>query len=187
MRQSQPRRRLKSVLDVASPRARASIALMAFSGLRPQVLGNADASDGLKLGDLPELTIDGDKKKISFAIMPTIIVVRAALSKTRNKYITFLPKEGCEYVLGYLRKRISDGESLHGDSPLIALKKGYEHKGNFKRSQHYKEHHNQQTAYNTTNNSGDQRDNMERYKGCAHMFCELILTRSCCLQKAMAR
>ena len=30
---------------------------MAFSGVRPQVLGNIDGSDGLKIKDLPELEI----------------------------------------------------------------------------------------------------------------------------------
>lgn len=31
---------------------------MAFAGLRPQVIGNADASDGLRIPDLPELAIE---------------------------------------------------------------------------------------------------------------------------------
>lgn len=108
-------------------------------------MGNADASDGLKLGDVSELVIseDGKKQDVFFENVPVMIVVRAALSKTRNKYVTFLPKEGCEYVLVYLRKRIAQGEILHADSPVIALKKGYEHKGNFKRrSQHHKDHQN---------------------------------------------
>ena len=131
---------LKSIIDVANPRTRASISLMAFSGLRPQVMGNADATDGLKLSDLPELTIDDSK--ISFTCIPAMIIVKAALSKTRNKYITFLSREGCEYVLGYLRKRIAGGEKLHADSPLIALKKGYELRGNFKNSLLYKSHQN---------------------------------------------
>jgi len=51
---------LKSILNVASTRARASISLMAFSGLRPQVIGNAQGTDGLRISDL-EITLDGGK------------------------------------------------------------------------------------------------------------------------------
>lgn len=120
---------LKSILNVAKPRARASISLMAFAGLRPQVMGNSDATDGLRISDLPDLVIGEDKKSIHFARLPAMVVVRASLSKTRNKYFTFLPREGCEYVLGYLRKRVSDGEMLGLDSPVIALEKGYEFRG----------------------------------------------------------
>jgi len=117
---------LKSILNVASTRARASISLMAFSGLRPQVMGNAEGTDGLKLSDL-EITLEG--KKVQFTQMPAMITIRATLSKTRNKYHTFLPEEGCQYVLGYLRKRIADGEILNQDSSVISFKKGYKTKG----------------------------------------------------------
>ena len=37
-----------------------------------------------------------------------------------------MPSEGCEYVLGYLRKRISAGEKLTLDSPVISLEQGYQ-------------------------------------------------------------
>jgi hypothetical protein len=42
---------------MASLRGRVSIALMAFSGLRPQSLGNYDGSDGIRLGDFPKAEI----------------------------------------------------------------------------------------------------------------------------------
>ena len=117
---------LQSILNVSNPRTRASISLMAFSGIRPQVMGNADVTDGLKLDDLNDLVITDDGKTVSFAQIPAMVTVRASLSKTKNKYFTFLPAEGCEYVLGYLRKRISSGERLDMDSPVISLEKGYQ-------------------------------------------------------------
>jgi len=117
---------LQSILNVANPRTRSSISLMAFSGIRPQVMGNYDGTDGLKLADLPDLVIEYDGKSVSFAHVPAMVVVKASLSKTRNKYFTFLPSEGCEYVLGYLRKRISAGEKLTLHSPVISLEQGYQ-------------------------------------------------------------
>ena len=117
---------LQSILNVSSPRTRASISLMAFSGIRPQVMGNHDATDGLKLTDLNDLVIENNGKTVSFTQIPAMVTVRASLSKTKNKYLTFLPSEGCEYVLGYLRKRISAGERLVVDSPVISLEQGYQ-------------------------------------------------------------
>ncbi len=116
---------LQSILNVASPRTRTSISLMSFSGIRPQVMGNYDGTDGLKLADLPDLVIQPDNKSVSFAHVPAMVVVRATLSKTKNRYFTFLPSEGCEYVLDYLRKRIAVGEELTLDSPVISLEQGY--------------------------------------------------------------
>ena len=49
---------LESILNAANTKTGAIIGLMAFAGLRPQVIGNADASDGLRIPDLPELAIE---------------------------------------------------------------------------------------------------------------------------------
>jgi len=117
---------LQSILNVVNPRTRTSISLMAFSGIRPQVMGNYDTTDGLKLADLNDLVIANNGKTVSFSQIPSMVTVRASLSKTKNKYFTFLPAEGCEYVLGYLRKRISAGERLVIDSPVISLEQGYQ-------------------------------------------------------------
>ena len=125
---------LQSILNVANPRTRASISLMAFSGIRPQVMANHDATDGLKLADLNDLVITDDGKTVRFSQIPAMVTVRASLSKTKNKYLTFLPVEGCEYVLGYLRKRISTGERLVIDSSVISLEQGYQ----FRRGGKYK-------------------------------------------------
>lgn len=90
-------------------------------------MGLADASDGLRIGDLPELQIDG--KKITFAKTPAMITVRHNLSKTRNKYVTFLSDEGCENLLGYLRYRMAAGDSLDEEAPLVAVERSNRRKG----------------------------------------------------------
>ncbi len=118
---------LRQILDAGAPRDRVIISLMAFSGIRPQVMGTVERDDGLCLGDMPELVIDGDR--VRFEKMPARIIVRANLSKTRNKYMTFLSEQGCKYVLGYLQARIARGEILKPDSALIAVGHGYRIKG----------------------------------------------------------
>jgi hypothetical protein len=96
---------------------------MAFSGLRPKVLGNSMGTDGVELRDFPELEIN--EKTVSFAKTPTRINVRHELSKTKQKYITFLGPEGCGYLKSYLKKRIAQGEELTLRSAVITYKKGY--------------------------------------------------------------
>ena len=118
---------LKTILIYASERAKTSIAFIAFAGLRPQTLGNEPGTDGLRLKDLPEMTIEG--KSVKIAKIPTLVVARATLSKGKHKYFTFLPREGCEYVTAYLEKRIARGEELTPDSPVIAVAVGYEQIG----------------------------------------------------------
>lgn len=62
---------------MASSRGRVAIALMAFSGLRPESLGNYDGTDGIKLVDLKELNLD----TLEFEKSPSIMIVRSSLSK----------------------------------------------------------------------------------------------------------
>ncbi|MGC9167242.1 MAG: site-specific integrase, partial [Thermoplasmata archaeon] len=81
---------LARILRKASSRGRVAIALMAFSGLRPESLGNYDGTDGIRLGDLKELNLD----TLEFEKSPTILVVRSSLSKARHQYFTFIPEEG---------------------------------------------------------------------------------------------
>ena len=56
---------LDRILRMATPRARVSIALMAFSGLRPQTLGNYDGTDGVRLGDFSEATIQHGEVQVN--------------------------------------------------------------------------------------------------------------------------
>jgi hypothetical protein len=97
--------------------------LIAFADLRPESTGNYDGSDGLRLGDLPEVRIENEQ--VVFEKMPTMIVVRALLSKARLKYFTFLSSEGCTYLKEYLEERIRAGEELTPNSPLIAHERAY--------------------------------------------------------------
>lgn len=111
---------LSRILRTSSPRIRVAEALMAFADLRPESIGNHDGTDGLRLKDLPELSIQ--KGKATFEKTPTMVIVRSTLSKTRCKYFTFLGEEGCTYLREYLEERIRNGESLNPETPLI----GYE-------------------------------------------------------------
>ncbi|NWG37245.1 MAG: hypothetical protein HXY31_06515 [Nitrososphaera sp.] len=121
------REELKAILNHASIRARTSAGLIAFAGLRPQVLGSASASDGLTLGDIPDLKIvDG---KAVFQTVPAMVIVRSSLSKARHRYFTFLTSEGCEYLAAYLDKRIAAGEAINESSAVITVSQGYLMKG----------------------------------------------------------
>lgn len=108
---------LAKILRVATLRERVSISLMAFSGLRPEVLGNIDGTDGLTLGDMADLSIDHGK--IELKTVPLQINVRPELSKIRTRYYTFMGPEGSEYLKEYLETRIESGEKLTVDSPVI--------------------------------------------------------------------
>jgi hypothetical protein len=120
---------LARLLRVASPRVRVAIALIAFSGLRLQVLGNHDGSDGLMLRDLPELKVKNGK--VEFEKTPAMIVVRPTLSKAKHRYFTFLSAEGCTYLKEYLEQRIRAGEVLTPASPVMAHEKGRDRRGRF--------------------------------------------------------
>jgi integrase len=111
---------LKKVLRRASTRTRVAISLMAFTGIRPRVMGDINGNDGLILRDIPELTLE---PQITFNDMerPSILNVRASLSKNRKKYLTFLGREVKEYIVEYLNERKNGGEDLTPDCPLIQI------------------------------------------------------------------
>lgn len=123
---------LKTILIYASDRSKASICLMAQAGLRPESLGNESGTDGLRIADMPELTVKGNR--VVFQRIPTMIVVRPEISKGRNRYFSFLPAEGCEYLAAYLNKRLAEDETITPSTPLIAVKPGYELQGKGKRN-----------------------------------------------------
>lgn len=110
---------LDRIIRMATPRARVSIALMAFSGLRPQSLGNYDGTDGLRLGDFVEAELGEDS--IEFIKIPAMLVVRKNLSKARHQYFTFIPQQTITYIKEYLDERASQGEELEKDSPLLGF------------------------------------------------------------------
>jgi hypothetical protein len=111
---------LKDILKQADPRARAAIGIVAFSGVRLEVLGKKtlEGLDGLKVKDLPEMTIkDG---KVEFQTIPTLLIVRKPILKIHRKYMTFLPDEGTEFLATYLERRMREfHETLTPESPII--------------------------------------------------------------------
>ncbi|MEM3192668.1 MAG: site-specific integrase [Candidatus Parvarchaeota archaeon] len=124
---------LKKILASGDPRARVACVLMAHSGLRPESLGNYLGDDGLRISDFPEMEIkDG---KVTFKNIPTIVIIRPELSKSKRQYFTFLGNEGCFYLKAYLEERINqkekdkDGnvrtEEITHNSPIIAPSKLY--------------------------------------------------------------
>jgi len=118
---------LKTLFMYGDERASALISMIAQSGLRLEVLGNAQGNDGLVVGDLPELEIHKDY--VEFIRVPAMVIVRPALSKVNHKYFTFLPKEGCDHVSAYLNKRIAEGDELTPKTTVIANKTGYRSPG----------------------------------------------------------
>ncbi len=85
------------IYSQATLRESAMISLMAKSGLRPEVLGNHDGTDGLRMRDLPDIVIHhGEAKCIR---VPNRITVRREISKTRKPYFTFSSAPVTAYIM----------------------------------------------------------------------------------------
>ena len=108
---------LKELFNRASLRTGAVMALIGKAGLRPEVLGNHDATDGLMIRDLPELDIVLGIAR--FKEIPPKIVVRKTLSKAGHSYFTFITEAGAEKILAYLNERLAAGETFNPQSPVI--------------------------------------------------------------------
>jgi len=109
---------MSEVFARASLRSSVIISLMAKSGLRPEVVGNHDGTDGLRMRDLPDIVIHQGVAKCIRA--PVQVIVRRELSKARHQYFTFLTSSGTKRLVAYLNDRLAAGEPLHGDSPVVA-------------------------------------------------------------------
>ncbi|MFC1507529.1 site-specific integrase [Thermoproteota archaeon] len=120
---------LSRILRASTPRIRVAEVLMAFADLRPETIGNHNGTDGLRLKDFQELKIK--KGKITFDKIPTKVMVRSTLSKTKSKYFTFMSREGCTYLQEYLEERILKGESLTPETPLIGYERSKRSKDEF--------------------------------------------------------
>ena len=94
------------------------ISLMAKSGLRPEVIGNHNGTDGLRMRDMPDLIIQEGKVRCIWT--PNRIVVRRELSKAGHQYFTFSTVSATNQIMAYLNDRLSRGEPLHGDSAVVA-------------------------------------------------------------------
>ena len=108
---------VKKLIDYAPLKTKVMIALMAYAGVRPEVIGNRDGSDGLRLKDLPELSLYPEPK---FLTTPARVVVRPSLSKVDHQYFSFLNEYACEIIETSLKKR----RDLDPDSPLVGNKNG---------------------------------------------------------------
>lgn len=108
---------LSRIFHAASPRERAASVLVAHAGLRLESLGDYLGEDGLSIADLPEMRVKG--RRVSFEKVPTLVVVRSGVSKTRRPYFTFLGSEGCQYLAEYIEGRARSGEKLLPSSPVI--------------------------------------------------------------------
>jgi len=108
---------LGRILNAADLRAKVACSLVAFSGIRLEVLGSFLGDEGLKVGDLPEMTV-GDGS-VEVEQVPAMIAVRKTLSKMGNPFFTFISAEGCDYLKQYLELRMRRGEKLTPKSALI--------------------------------------------------------------------
>jgi hypothetical protein len=116
---------LAELFNRAELRSGAIMALIGKAGLRPEVLANYDAMDGLTIKDLPDLAFV--KGLATFIRTPPMIVVRQNLSKTGHEYCTFITDLGAKRLLAYLNDRMLSGESLGPDAAVIAPHKTYVH------------------------------------------------------------
>jgi integrase len=115
--------------DSTPLRTRASVALIVYSGCRPEVQGDHLGADGLKLKDMPEIEIMNEE--VQFKNIPTMIVVRKNLSKIRKQYPTFLFEEGCLILKEYLERRIKDGENFGPETGIIVSSKEQTRRANW--------------------------------------------------------
>jgi hypothetical protein len=111
---------LKRIFFAGDRKSRVVGVLVAHSGLRLETLGNYLGDDGLCIGDFPELGVKKDT--VEFTEIPSMVTVRAELSKAGHKYFSFLSEEGCEYMKDYLEERLRGGEKLNKNSPIVQPK-----------------------------------------------------------------
>jgi hypothetical protein len=118
---------LTELLQLGTLKQRAIKQLLAKSGVRPGVVGNYTGTDGLRIGDLPELALTSSGA--SFQSRPATVVVRAELSKTRRQYLTFLTASSAATILAYLNQRLQREERIDQDSPVISPTEGATRRG----------------------------------------------------------
>ena len=109
---------MSEIYSRAGLRESAIISLMGKSGLRPEVLGNNDGTDGLCMNDLPDIIIH--QGMVKCIRMPCTVVVRPSLSKARHQYFTFMTASATRQLVAYLHDGLPYGEPLHVTSPVIS-------------------------------------------------------------------
>jgi hypothetical protein len=117
---------LQDLFEVADPRQKVTIALIALTGVRPRTIGNFDGSDGLRISDFPELHIDSQQRKVTFerideigrkvVAIPTLMTVREEINKGESHgYLSFLNEQGCHFLKLYLENRMTPKEHVAYD------------------------------------------------------------------------
>jgi hypothetical protein len=104
------------ILAAAPLRTKVAISLVAYSGLRLETLGDLHGTNGLTLGDFPQLVL---KSEIRFTENPAQVLVRNRLSKAGHQYFSLLNGKASECIVASLRERVAKGEKLSVDTPLI--------------------------------------------------------------------
>ncbi len=123
------RAKIDEVLDSCDSRASTAICLMAFSGIRPQVMGDDSGTDGLMVSDIEGLHVYPDGT-VKFDAIPAKVTIRHSLSKAGHQYFTKLPQIGCDALAGYIKKRIHNKEVITEQSPIITVACGHNTKRN---------------------------------------------------------
>ena len=86
-------------------------------------MANHDGTDGLEIHDLPEIHIDRETMTVTFARVPTMVIVRRKLSKAGHRYFALLNEECCRYLSEELERRLRLGHNLGPNSPVISMPK----------------------------------------------------------------
>ncbi len=101
----------------AGLRAGTIMSFLCKSGVRPQVLGNIDGTDGLMIQDIPDLALVNGRWCI--LSQPPRVIVRMSLSKANHEYFTFMTPLQQKWLLAYLNDRMARGEALNPESPIV--------------------------------------------------------------------
>jgi hypothetical protein len=111
---------LKRIFLKGDEKARTICSLIAHGGLRPETIGDYKGRDGLKVRDLPELTVKNNT--VTFSKAPSTLIVRSNLSKAGHQYFTFISEETCQYIKDYLEARLRAGETITAESAIVTPK-----------------------------------------------------------------
>jgi site-specific recombinase XerC len=113
------REQLRAIDENANVRERV---LLSLRGLRPGSIGNFDGTDGLRVGDVRGMRIEGTT--VSFDGPVSFAMVRPELSKAGNRYFFPFGEEAQGRIRAYLEQRIRKGETITKESALIVTDGG---------------------------------------------------------------
>ena len=113
---------LRSIFNSCTKRSRVICALMAHSGVRPEVLGCL-SRDGITISDVVDMEVK--EGRVEFKRTPAMLVIKSKVSKAGHQYFSFISEEGCTYLKEYLEERMRKGEILSPDSPIIGADWGH--------------------------------------------------------------